>query len=1248
VDATPVVDLPNIFNEDVTVGGERGLVNVLADPDFASNGSVYVFYTAAVPQRDRVSRLTIVGNTANPASEIVLWQGTADSVSTDHHGGGLTFGLDGRLYISTGDNGDPPSSQPLTSDRGKILRINKDGTIPTDNPFFDGAGPNLDAIWARGLRNPYRFSIDPPSGRMFIGDVGLNTTEEVNLGTAGANYGWPACEGPCGVAGMTNPWHAYSHDGRDAAVTGGFVYRGTQFPASLRGAYFYGDFAQNVLRYLTIDGAGNVSGGGPFLPPDGALDGPYDPVMLKQGPDGSLYYVDFGWGWQGAVNPASIRRIRYVAGNQPPVAAAAATPAAGPAPLQVSFSSSGSVDPEGNPLSFTWTFGDGESSTLPNPVHTFAQSGQFTAQLTVSDGTLTSAPDVIVVAVGTPPQSAILSPADGLVFRAGDVISFSGSGSDAEDGTLPPSALSWTILFHHDSHVHPTLGPLSGLTSGNFTIPLTGHDFSGNTFYEIILTATDSTGLQHSSSVSVRPHKIDLTIVTVPPGLSINLDGISRTTPYVKDTLTRFQHTLEAPGHAGFAFVAWSDGGTQAHTITAGEASATYQATYQQTTVTAFPTSTAVLTGTLAGGTVTALTADDNVYYAVNSTTTGTRIAAWYGAFGSVPNGLTNLRVNYKGNNSGNCTQTIAIWNWSTSAWAQLDSRTVGGTEVAINNLVPTGTLGNYVSGATGNGELRVRVQCQASGNRTSRGDVMSIVYDAPPGPPDTAVPVRTNGQPTGALPVGATQATLSLSTDESATCRYGQTPGVAYASLPTVFTTTGDTAHSTTVTGLSNGGNYNYVVRCQDGAGNANPDDFIISFSVAQDTTAPVRSNGQPTGTLPAGTTQAMLSVITSENATCRFGPTAGEAYASLPNAFSTTGGTSHSSLIAGLANGTSYAYFVRCADSAANANVDDFPITFAVANPPPPDTTAPTVVMNTPANNVTVSGNVTVGAAATDSVGVVGVQFLLDGAVLGAEDTTAPYSIVWNSTTVANGGPYLLSARARDAAGNQATATAVSVMVNNTSLGLIASYSFNEAAGTTLVDQTGLGHTGTVSGATWTTQGRFGSALSFDGVNDWVTIADKNDLDFTTAMTAEAWVYPTANGGGSWRNVLIKERSGGEVYNVYANADTNAPTAYVVRSANPSMALDARGTSQLPLNTWTHVAMTFDNATLRLYVNGVQVGTRAVAGPLLTSTGVLRLGGNGPWGEYFAGRLDEIRLYNRALSAVEIQADMNAPIQP
>ena len=180
-----------------------------------------------------------------------------------------------------------------------------------------------------------------------------------------------------------------------------------------------------------------------------------------------------------------------------------------------------------------------------------------------------------------------------------------------------------------------------------------------------------------------------------------------------------------------------------------------------------------------------------------------------------------------------------------------------------------------------------------------------------------------------------------------------------------------------------------------------------------------------------------------------------------------------------------------------------------------------------------------------------------------------------------------------------------------------LVLGLGFDEGSGSLVSDRSGNSNNGTLSGATWTA-GKFGNALAFDGVNDFVTVTDSSSLDLTSGMTLEAWVFPTANGGGSWRNVLIKERIGGEIYNLYANADTNAPVVYVVRASQPDAPSDARGTAQIPLNTWTHLAATYDGTTLRLYVNGTQVGSRAVSGSLATSTGAFRIGGNSLWGEY------------------------------
>src|SRR5438552_3097473 len=174
--------------------------------------------------------------------------------------------------------------------------------------------------------------------------------------------------------------------------------------------------------------------------------------------------------------------------------------------------------------------------------------------------------------------------------------------------------------------------------------------------------------------------------------------------------------------------------------------------------------------------------------------------------------------------------------------------------------------------------------------------------------------------------------------------------------------------------------------------------------------------------------------------------------------------------------------------------------------------------------------SGTTTVSANASDNVGVAGVQFLLDGVALGAEDTAAPYSISWDTSTATNGS-HALTARARDAAGNQTTSAAVTVTVSNTApTGLVAAYGFNEGTGTIAADASGHGNTGTVSNTTWSASGKYGGALSFNGVNAWVTVADAASLDLTGALTLEAWVNPIAIVTG--RTVILKEAGTEEVY--------------------------------------------------------------------------------------------------------------------
>jgi hypothetical protein len=206
--------------------------------------------------------------------------------------------------------------------------------------------------------------------------------------------------------------------------------------------------------------------------------------------------------------------------------------------------------------------------------------------------------------------------------------------------------------------------------------------------------------------------------------------------------------------------------------------------------------------------------------------------------------------------------------------------------------------------------------------------------------------------------------------------------------------------------------------------------------------------------------------------------------------------------------------------------------------------------------------------------------------------------------------------------------------------STGLVGAWGFNEATGTTVADASGNGNTGAVSGATRSTAGRFGGALSFDGSNDLVTVPDANSLDLRTSMTLSAWVRPTA--GGGWRTVVLKEQPGQLVYALYSSTDSNRPSGHVFTTGD----LGLQGPAVLPANAWSHLAMTWDGLTVRVYVNGSQVASGALAGTAAASASPLRIGGNSVWGEWFAGLIDEVRVYNRALTAAEIAGDRDTAI--
>jgi glucose/arabinose dehydrogenase len=277
--------------------GERGLLALTFDPGFSTNGYVYLHYTrkatSTTPPHNRIVRVTASGDKVVAGSEKLVFRlgnQSAAEQSPQFMGGALDFGKDGKLYIATGDNDTPNKAQQLTNLFGKMLRINKGGTIPTNNPFYSTATGNNRAIWALGLRNPFKFAIQPVTGTIFVNDVGENTWEEVNQLQKGANYGWPVYEGVANDPPYVDPIFAYGHGGdpdtTGCAITGGTFYNPTTvlFPQEYEGDYFFADFCGGWIRTREAT-TGEVSG---------FATGLERPIDLEVSKAGELYYLAKG------------------------------------------------------------------------------------------------------------------------------------------------------------------------------------------------------------------------------------------------------------------------------------------------------------------------------------------------------------------------------------------------------------------------------------------------------------------------------------------------------------------------------------------------------------------------------------------------------------------------------------------------------------------------------------------------------------------------------------------------------------------------------------------------------------------------------------------------------------------------------------------------------------------------------------------------------------------------------------------
>jgi glucose/arabinose dehydrogenase/outer membrane protein assembly factor BamB len=597
--ATPALTLANVCSN-----SERGLLGVAVDPDFAGTGFVYLYYTVNKSGTcwNRVSRFVLpAGSVIDPASEVVLLDNIR-STAGNHNAGDLSFGKDGYLYVSVGDGGCDyagdsgcaganDAARDVNTLLGKILRVTRDGGVPSDNPWLgEGtascrtsdapASTKCQETFAWGLRNPFRFAMDPGAlgVRFFINDVGQGSWEEIDLGEKGADYGWNCREGAhanpsagpkCSPAppGMVDPLFEYPHSGGCGSITGGAFLPTGFWPSGFDGSYFYSDYNCGTIFRL-------VSSGGTYSSSSFATGlGSSSAVHLLFGPYGGglgLYYTNYAGGGE-------VRVVHYTgSANRSPQAQVSADPLSGAPPLLVTFDATGSSDPDGDPLTYLWSFGDGSpevETVTVTTTHTYLAGGAYTASLRAKDpsGALSDPVAAVINVANTPPAPTILAPGSGDTFRVGQPVTLVGGASDAEDGALPDGQLTWNVLLHHDAHTHPFLTDVVG-NNVPFVAP-TPEDLAAcqTSFLEIRLTATDSAGAQATVAQDFNPHKVAVILETSPSGLTLEVNGAPFVAPVTLTSWESYDLSVNAPdqskGGAPYTFLFWSDGGARAHTF---------------------------------------------------------------------------------------------------------------------------------------------------------------------------------------------------------------------------------------------------------------------------------------------------------------------------------------------------------------------------------------------------------------------------------------------------------------------------------------------------------------------------------------------------------------------------------------------------------------------------------------------------------------------------------------------------------
>jgi glucose/arabinose dehydrogenase len=643
---------PNAFLSVATdTRDERGLDGICFDPNFASNHYVYVYYTIhqsnpSLPTHNRLSRFT-----ADPAHPDVALPGSEtpimemDELAADsfvHNSGALHFGPDGKLYVSVGNNGFGVNSQSYDTVLGKILRINPvpenadgtnpESTFPSDNPFYTFTTQKNRAIYALGLRNPFTYDFQRGTGRMFIDDVGDFTWEKIVEGVKGGNYGYPNFEGPQvpPVSGLIEPLFAYHHFSNEGpppygcAITGGAFYNpsprcnGDQpygFPSSYVGQYFFLDLCAGWIYTMDpnqIDVASpygfhkiNLFASGIH----GGNSGDAGATYLTVGPDANLYYI--------SRTDGAVYQIRYPASLAPTIGRQPVNVLVGQGwPATFGVAASGVP-----PLSYQWQRGTTDIPGATSPLYVLSNpqvandnGATFRCVVTNAYGTTTSQSATLTVIPQQPPAPTmtVVTPRPNHYYFAGDTISFSGSAIDPQDGQLPPSALTWAIVFEDHAtsnpnhHTQPFFGPVRGITGGTVTIPTAG-ETDPDVWYRIFFAAVDSYGLSQVTFTDVVPAHAQLSASTNPAGLKVRVDGLPTNAPDNFWSVVNLTHNIgvdtpQVLNGLTYDFYSWSDNGARFHDIATPASNTNYIANFWRRpgfgSITANPNPVRVTNGT--------------------------------------------------------------------------------------------------------------------------------------------------------------------------------------------------------------------------------------------------------------------------------------------------------------------------------------------------------------------------------------------------------------------------------------------------------------------------------------------------------------------------------------------------------------------------------------------------------------------------------------------------------------------------